>query len=1533
MATQIPVVLLGTSPNFTGIGELQTVDTLAGVFNHADLAANSLAAKVGTAPGPLNVADNSLVGRVGGSNLGAMSANQLATLMASVLDRAGSGFSDTGQFIAYQAGTGFVAVSPGADGEALVFDSAALGGISAAAVASQLNGLADVTISSPTAAQTLRYDGADFVNAALSVDDLSDVDITTAAPTDGQVLAWDNANSKFAPVDQTGGGGTFDPATDLADIAGNPIGNAQSLTLTSGSSVTEATGELTLTSSTNTVTVDDQLNINTLPSVTTPTNVVTSNAGVMSVSTIAQLAAQITVGDLSEVDLTGLVAGQTLAWSGTQWEPSAVASQLNGLSDVTINSPTTNHFLVNDGAGNFVNRLATLNDLDNVLIGTPANGDILAWSTTNSRFESVAPNATGYVPGNSFGGANLPDVGDITLDAQGGGDHRIDDSGNDLRLTSAGGTLLVAGAINLGTTAAEATPTTVATLNAGTIVSSTIAQLANQITLGDLDEVDLTGLSIGQTLTWSGTQWEPGSAASSQLDGLSDVTITSVSTGQFLAYDGANFVNRFATLNDMDNVQVGSPSNGDILAWNTTNARFESVAPNATGYVPGNSFGGANLPDVGDITLDAQGGGDHRIEDSSNNLSITPAGGTLIVAGAIELNTTNPNATPSTVATFNGAEITSSTVAELAGQIDVNDLQDVNAPTPNNGETLVWNSATSKWVPGEAGSIGSITSDLDMQGNYLIDYPGPETTPDTVVSNIAYREPSQGALFTLDLDALPETGAAETTDELLHKTSAGNLERLALENLPAHPDAGSAAAARTAGELWTAAEDNYLGLPTGTLVTGQSGAAAGTAAEAATSQVQALWSMNRFGDSEGLEILPSTATRHAPTARVATGNIPTEAFSDGLMVKCAVSGTFVPGSANPGLTLGFQFGDAEKYTGGEHTPDLTYLYPPVTGIRGYGAALQAFYTEETSGILASYLNLGTNALWHGYDAETSRGNELLWNCDATLTFEGGISSASRVRVRGELTYNRPLDNIHSTGSILSGRRNVYDLRDNFPTLPLSVLPGARASIHQQEYFPYAQISAATGFVSLSQEQTVTNLNKNYALLAFSGPLANDDTVTIDDGITGLTTYTAKNSSSVTNEFDHGSTAQETAAALTDAINHSGKQVMARLDGTSVRLYSRDRSIVYQPYTPNPPIPQPQAPITCSNGAVCTITTWTGDENVDNRAMLDRMLTIMPGVGEDWRRYWYPRVERIPFDFVKEVDTTQEGLSLTLLAGGATMTNTSDSEFVTWTAGLDTPIAGASTRFSGSGFAGLYPAGPNETPNELREGENYIANVTVDGVSYERRIRYDGKQMALTSTQRDNYVFSYMEDLDFRTTTGNNDGKNEGVLAAGATTITLETGQGANFYTNGGYAQINNVEIVQYSGVSGDTLTGVTRGVAGSTDQEHADGKFIINVAVGTLRREAGSGDAIQAIGGGGDAEFVFSNFARTNSANPMVFYDGKMWVSRVESNLYDSQNPPSTAEDQPGTFDWRPLAPDGADQMTVTSTFAWMIGGRVGQTD
>lgn len=85
--------------------------------------------------------------------------------------------------------------------------------------ASTLDDLTDVSLSSPSSGQILKYDGTDWVNANEStgvteLEDLTDVNITSA--TDGQILKYDGATSKW--VNGTGGSGGASALIDLTDV-------------------------------------------------------------------------------------------------------------------------------------------------------------------------------------------------------------------------------------------------------------------------------------------------------------------------------------------------------------------------------------------------------------------------------------------------------------------------------------------------------------------------------------------------------------------------------------------------------------------------------------------------------------------------------------------------------------------------------------------------------------------------------------------------------------------------------------------------------------------------------------------------------------------------------------------------------------------------------------------------------------------------------------------------------------------------------------------------------------------------------------------------------------------------------------------------------------------------------------------------------------------------------------------------------------------------------------------------------------------
>ena len=88
---------------------------------------------------------------------------------------------------------------------------------------STLAGLSDVTISSPSAGQVLKYNGSGWVNGsagggtATSLSDLSDVSLSSL--TDGQVLVWDATNAVWKNGSAGGGGGGYIGRTAVQSTA------------------------------------------------------------------------------------------------------------------------------------------------------------------------------------------------------------------------------------------------------------------------------------------------------------------------------------------------------------------------------------------------------------------------------------------------------------------------------------------------------------------------------------------------------------------------------------------------------------------------------------------------------------------------------------------------------------------------------------------------------------------------------------------------------------------------------------------------------------------------------------------------------------------------------------------------------------------------------------------------------------------------------------------------------------------------------------------------------------------------------------------------------------------------------------------------------------------------------------------------------------------------------------------------------------------------------------------------------------------
>ena len=117
--------------------------------------------------------------------------------------------------------------------------------------------------------------------------------------------------------------------------------------------------------------------------------------------------------------------------------------------------------------------------------------------------------------------------------------------------------------------------------------SSAFVFVQKATTLANLKDVDMTGLVNGMYLRYDfpTRSWKPTSSATSvpALDDINDVSITSAITGQCLVYQNGTWVNDNEKLDDLKNVYIHLPQDGDVLVYDADNDRWV----NASGGIGG----------------------------------------------------------------------------------------------------------------------------------------------------------------------------------------------------------------------------------------------------------------------------------------------------------------------------------------------------------------------------------------------------------------------------------------------------------------------------------------------------------------------------------------------------------------------------------------------------------------------------------------------------------------------------------------------------------------------------------------------------------------------------------------------------------------------------------------------------------------------------------------------------------------------------------------------------------------------------------
>lgn len=174
--------------------------------------------------------------------------------------------------------------------------------------------------------------------------------------------------------------------------------------------------------------------------------------------------------------------------------------------------------------------VTSLDDLDDVVITSPNDGDILIYDGDDDEWKNAPMPA---IPD------ALDDLADVTITSPSAGD------------------ILYYNGSNWDNT---------------------------QLELSDISDVSITTPSNGEVLTYDSNSQEwvnstiPTPTVPDELDDLSDVTITSPSAGDMLVYNGSSWVNFTPTIingiNDLSDVNAPSPSAGDILVYDLGNQEW-----------------------------------------------------------------------------------------------------------------------------------------------------------------------------------------------------------------------------------------------------------------------------------------------------------------------------------------------------------------------------------------------------------------------------------------------------------------------------------------------------------------------------------------------------------------------------------------------------------------------------------------------------------------------------------------------------------------------------------------------------------------------------------------------------------------------------------------------------------------------------------------------------------------------------------------------------------------------------------------------
>jgi hypothetical protein len=351
---------------------------------------------------------------------------------------------------------------------------------------------------------------------------------------------------------------------------------------------------------------------------------------------------------LSNVSATAPTTGQVLKWSGTEWTPSTDLTAATGsgiaLTDLSVGvgAAGTSNLSYNNATGVFtftppdLSGYATtsaiptaLQDLSDVDDGTPSLNQIIKWD------------------GNSWALA-------------------ADETAAGIALTDISVNTITSGAASL------IYDNTTGIL---TYTPPNLSSFLTSVAINDLTDVDTAGAANGSVLKYNGTSWAIGADNNTGSGGGVDFTqfsaVTANAGNTSLTYDDAgtftytppdlsNYAldsNTPDNLSDLSDVSSATPSDGQVLKWSNANGHWYPGTDN----VGGSGGSGITLADLSVTTEAASGGGALAYDNATGTFDFTPA------------------------------DLSSFATTTAVNNLSLNNLSDVSAGSPQNGQVIKWN--------------------------------------------------------------------------------------------------------------------------------------------------------------------------------------------------------------------------------------------------------------------------------------------------------------------------------------------------------------------------------------------------------------------------------------------------------------------------------------------------------------------------------------------------------------------------------------------------------------------------------------------------------------------------------------------------------------------------------------------------------------------------------------------------------------------------------------------------------------------------